>query len=352
MRIIIIGAGIIGAAIAHQLARTGADVLVMDAKGPASGATGASFGWINASFYLNEAHFQLRTEGIAAWHRLGLGDHVTWQGSLCWDEGDLPEQCNRLTAMGYAADLVDKARFQEMEPHVHAPEQALYFRTEGIAAPAETTATLLAHPRVRMMQGLQVVSLLTTGSTMRGVRTSAGDYEADRVIIAAGTGAPALLADIGHTLPLVPRPAVMMRTPPLPPTLAHVICAPGQELRQDGRGHLWAPTSPNHQSDTSVALSEAPEALADAAMHRVRALLGQDDIHWDRCMIGWRPMPEDGLPVIGQTGPEGLYLAVMHSGITLAAIVGELMSLQVMGAALSNAQADLLAPYGAERFSG
>jgi glycine/D-amino acid oxidase-like deaminating enzyme len=43
--------------------------------------------------------------------------------------------------------------------------------------------------------------------------------------------------------------------------------------------------------------------------------------------IGWRPMPEDGEPIIGaEPDVPGLYIAVLHSAITLAAAVGRLAS--------------------------
>ena len=66
MKVVIVGGGIIGAALARYLVGQGADVLVINAGG---GATAASFGWVNASFYLNEDRFRLRAEGIAAWRR-------------------------------------------------------------------------------------------------------------------------------------------------------------------------------------------------------------------------------------------------------------------------------------------
>ena len=80
MKVVIIGGGIIGAALAHNLLRAGADVTVI-AVG--IGATGASFGWINASFYLDAAHFRLRAAGLEAWRRLDLP--VNWSGALCWE---------------------------------------------------------------------------------------------------------------------------------------------------------------------------------------------------------------------------------------------------------------------------
>jgi glycine/D-amino acid oxidase-like deaminating enzyme len=68
MKVIVVGAGIIGAPIAWHLSQRGAEVVVID--GGAAGANSQSFGWINASFYADAAHHRLRVAGIAAYGRL------------------------------------------------------------------------------------------------------------------------------------------------------------------------------------------------------------------------------------------------------------------------------------------
>jgi glycine/D-amino acid oxidase-like deaminating enzyme len=64
--------------------------------------------------------------------------------------------------------------------------------------------------------------------------------------------------------------------------------------------------------------------------------------------VGLRPMPEDGKPVVG-FAPDlpGLYLATMHSGVTLAAAVGRFAAMEI----LDGARIELLEPYRAERFA-
>ena len=49
-RVVVIGAGIIGASIAYHLARRGAAVTLVERAHPAAEASGHSFAWINASF--------------------------------------------------------------------------------------------------------------------------------------------------------------------------------------------------------------------------------------------------------------------------------------------------------------
>ena len=63
--------------------------------------------------------------------------------------------------------------------------------------------------------------------------------------------------------------------------------------------------------------------------------------------VGYRPMPLDGYPVLGlsRTVPN-VYLAVTHSGVTLAPLVGEYTAIEI----LDGVSVDLLAPYRVERF--
>ena len=345
MHVVIIGGGSIGAAIAHRLGTTGARVTVIEG---AAGATPASFGWINASFYLNDDHFALRAASLDAWRR--LGGHVTWSGCLCWEEtgAAFDAQRDRLTALGYDVDEVSAAEFAALEPGITAPERALRFAQEGVAAPAEVAEALLSG--VRRITGVQVTGIATAGGSVTGVETQQGLIPADRVVVAAGTGSPAILDTVGGALPMLERPGAMLRTAPVPPVMRQILVTPGQEVRQDAAGHIWAPTAASHQSDETEEITTRPDLLADTALVRPQSLVPDHALSWDRVMLAARPVPKDGLPVIGACGPSGLFAAVMHSGVTLAAITAEMLAPQVMDKPLSNAQSALVAPFAADRF--
>ena len=56
-----------------------------------------------------------------------------------------------------------------------------------------------------------------------------------------------------------------------------------------------------------------------------------EDLKVERVSIGWRPLPRDGIPIIGRLeGLSDIYVAVMHSGVSLAAIVGKLVSEEIL----------------------
>lgn len=356
MQIAIVGAGIIGAAIARACALAGHEVIVLEAAGVAgTGATGQSFGWINASFHADEAHFRLRQAGMEAWRRVE-GVSVDWQGCLCWEHqgAALEAQGAQLEALGYPVQRLTGAQFGEMAPAIrHAPEEALFFESEGIADPTRIAQDLLAQAGAhgaRVMLGVTVQAVETFAGRVTGVRTGQGLLQADRVIVAGGTGAPDLLTPLDVTLPMLRRPGVMLRTNAQPRLLDYIMVSPDLEFRQDAVGHIWAPTSAGHQGDATDVVDTSLRDLAEGAFGRLARYLDVEGLHWQQVAMAYRPVPGDGLPVIGHVGPEGLYATVMHSGITLAAVTGEIVAAEIEEGPQSNRLGDLVAPYRPQRF--
>ena len=94
----------------------------------------------------------------------------------------------------------------------------------------------------------------------------------------------------------------------------------------------------------------------DPGLHHARALLAQAARSFpalggagvDRWWLAWRAMPADRLPIVGPLPWLGsLYLAVSHSGVTLAPALGRLVAKEV-----AEGTADgLLAPFRPGRFA-
>lgn len=351
MQIVVIGAGVIGASIAFQLARRGHGVTILDGQGIAAGASGRSFGWINASYFLDEAHYRLRLEGIAAHRRLCEtlpGCPTRWPGCLWFEETGAAQAAfaSELCALDYPVESWDSARIRRELPQLGTvPESALFLPGEGAVDPALLAARLIAASGARLWRGVAAEALVEAQGRVAGVLTGQGVLDADAVVVAAGTGAPALVEPLGVALPMLSRPGLILKTPPLPPVLPLVLWGPGGELRQDEAGRLVMPTAANHQGDAAETIAGLAGAHAEAAMARLRALLPEVQAEWDEVALAHRPVPGDGLPVIGQALP-GLWLAVMHSGATLAAITGELMAQEIEGG-----DSPLLAPFRPRRFS-
>ncbi len=350
--ILIIGAGIIGAAIAHRLAPK-THVMVLEAATPATLASGSSFGWINASFFHDPTHHRLRAEAIAAWARLGpIADAVQWTGTLWWEEtGEkFDAMAGTLWDLGYPVREVSPAEFRRLEPNIAPPpDRSLLFAAEGAVEASTQTTRLLsaaADHGAQLWTGTRITGFAQTDAGVIGVLTDQGPVFADHVILATGAATESLLSPLGIKLPMLRRPGVLLATQPLPPAIHHILVGQAGELRQAASGHLMIAAALSHQSDDSEALPATPGHLADNVLARLGPLLPDYDLRWTRVTQALRPMPADGLPAVGQVA-SGLTVAVMHSGVTLAALMGELVADEVLGQGPS----PWLAPYRPDRFA-
>ncbi|WP_342078766.1 FAD-dependent oxidoreductase [Yoonia sp. SS1-5] len=352
---IVVGAGIIGAATAFQLCKAGQRVIVISA-GQAD-ATSAAFGWINASFFINEDHHVLRVAGLAAWRRAmsDLPLSVDWQGCLCWDlpDAQMHKTYARLRAFNYPVELYDAAQIAALVPALrNGPGRALFFPREGAASSAEIAGQFLAAAQdmgARLIRNIRVTGIRMQAGRAVGVETTQGLIKADHVVIAAGTGTAAIAESIECHVPLVPRPAYILRTTPHAHLLQHILATPGGEIRQEPSGQFLLPVAVAHQADQSEVLAQDPVAAAEGALARLQThFAGLDDLAWAEIIRAERPVPADDLPIVGSVA-DGVYVAVMHSGITLGPIMGELISKDI-GGRLSNADQALLAPYRPDRF--
>lgn len=347
---LIIGAGITGAALAWQLSRREETVTIVSTHAEGGLASAASFGWLNASYFLSHPHYQLRHEGLAAHRRLTEalpGLPTSWQGCLWYEAtGEAQEEtASDLLALGYKVDRLTKAQIAKRLPALGPiPETALFFPKEGIADPAILARALIEASGAKVIRAT-VQSVTEKKGRATGVLTDLGPFKADRVILATGTGTPALLEPLGYTLPMLKRPGLMIATNPLPPLCPVVLATPDQEVRQDAEGRLHAPASAGRQSDHAEVLGSFPVVI-NATLIRLRALFPGHDIHFGHQAMAMRPVPGDGLPVLGQGPLPGLWVAVMHSGATLALVAAELLAAEITG----GPESPLLADFRPARF--
>lgn len=353
-KIAIVGAGLIGAALAFQLSRRGADVTVIDAGLPGQAASGRSFGWLNASFFADEAHFRLRLAGLEAWRRLKADVPelaLRWPGALWWEEqGEALHAMHRkLGALEYPVAHVSGDEIAKRLPDLASvPEEALLFPSEGAAETGEVVAQLLRGAQARgarVIAGLRAENIEEASGRVSGLRTNCGLITADQVVVCAGTGAADLLSPMGLKLPMLSRPGVMLQSRPLPAFMDQILATPHLEIRQDINGRLLFPTSPGHQGDSSEVVPDLLPLITDVEA-RLQALFPDLRPEWEQAFVSARPVPGDGMPAVGAIGPKGLTVAVMHSGATLAAIIAEIVAEEMH----DDLRAPMLKPYRPERF--
>jgi len=267
----------------------------------------------------------------------------------------------QLQSWGYPSRLVSREELQELEPSlsIGTVAAAEYSENEGQVEPQMVVDVCLNRLR-------ELEAFIVTGAEVVGVRkdsrnrvalvqTTAGDIEADIVVASAGTATTAVAAMAGVNVPQAESPGVVMRTSPVPSLLQNVpvVYAPPLEdgrreihLRQcpDGRFMIGEGDQESLAEDDSQA--HADDLLARACEH-LPGLAGTAAVP---VPVGWRPMPLDGYPVMG-FAPEApnLYVALTHSGVTLAPALSQLVALEIC----DDAQADaVLGPYRPERFAG
>jgi glycine/D-amino acid oxidase-like deaminating enzyme len=331
-RVVVVGAGIVGAAVAYESARAGAEVLLLDRSLPASGATQHSFAWIGGPSGADfpDASSGLRRRAMAEYRRLAdevPAVEVRWRGSLSWGD-DAPVGARPL---GPDEDLLDATQVGDLEPHLSVrPAQALHRTGDGAVDPVGVTDALVRAAQAggaRLLVGCTATALRVRDGRVDGVETSLGFSPSDTVVLAAGVDAPVLCAPLGFRLPVAPAPALLMRFTAPTGLVRTLVAAPDLEVREGAPGELLVAAAYGGQVGRRD-LDRAGQQL----LERLTATF--DDAREVRLVsvqVGARPMPADGLPLVGPVpGVQGAYVAVMHSAVTLAPAVGRLVAEEIV----------------------
>jgi glycine/D-amino acid oxidase-like deaminating enzyme len=355
-RIVIAGGGILGANIAHQLAKRGASVTLLDRAKPATGATANSFAWINAKKQPHP-YFTLSQMGIEAWRELhaeiGSELPVRWGGSLEWTNtaeraATQAETMRRFQAWGYPVHLIDEKRLRALEPNVRpgVVAGAMHAEIEGSADPVGATEVILAHAAkagAKIVYPAEVVGLDIRNGRLRAVRTNDGDIEAEVLVVACGVDTPRVAAMAGLTVQLTRSPGILYHTEPRPLAIERILLTPIGNVKQkpDGRIVTGLDFGPSPEEN---ATKEQGEAFLKKMSAILPSLAGASV---EKVTLGLRPLPKDSHPIVGfPEGRRDIYITVMHSGITLGPLVGRLASMEI----LDGVHVDPLAPYRLERF--
>jgi glycine/D-amino acid oxidase-like deaminating enzyme len=350
-QIIVVGAGVIGASIAWHLVSAGARVTVVDAGEPGGVATPCSFAWINASRNNPEPYWRLRMRSMAEWRRLAAavpGIQLAWAGALAWDMTGEDRQrfIREQGGWGYGIRPIDRAEAARLEPNLaDPPEQALHVAEEGMVEPAIAARSLLADAQRHGASVLQrgVNALRQRNGRVIGIDTASGVMDADEVVLAAGVETATLAASAGVSVPLVPSPGLLVHSRPHAPLLSGLVLSPALHMRQTVQGRIVSATDFGGNDP-----GPDPEGVAHQVFAKTKVMLrGAEGLSLEFHTVGWRPLPADRFPAIGRgKGVDGLYIAVMHSGITLAPAVGLFAAEEL----LRGRRDPLLAPYGVVRF--
>ncbi len=370
--VVVVGAGIIGASIAYQLTRRSIAVTVLDRSEPGSGASSHSFAWINATGKSPETYHEFNRRSMEMWGRfageLEADVGLTWGGYLQWEStpegaGILRARMAELQSWGYPCRMIEEKEIHDLEPGIVTGPvlAAAVNEVDGHVDPQKVVDACLrrateAGAIVRSNStatGFSTVENSDGETLVEGVHTDLGEVPCDVVVLAAGVETTALAAMAGIFMPQEYSPGVVVRTDPQPPLLrtVSVLYAPQVDsgrpeihLRQmaDGVVQIGEGTQESLNRDDSQ--GHADDLLARATNY-LPALSGARVFP---VPVGVRPMPTDGFPAIGfPSSAPNVYIALMHSGVTLAPLAAELAAREIV----DGARVEELRPYRPDRFS-
>lgn len=364
MRIIVIGAGAVGAACALALTEAGAEVIVLDRTGVAGETSSRCEGNILVSDKEPGAEALMAIEANRAWRELAErldDDRVPGQPATEFEAKGgivvafaggadaLEEFAAAQRGIGIRADVLDEHQLRAAEPHLSADVAlGVHYPDDAQVQPSLAAQAMLARARHlgARLSICEVTSGIVDGGRVRGVQTTAGHIDADVVVNCAGPWAGDAAALFGSDLDIRPRRGTILVTAPMPQRVFHKVYD-ADYVGAVGSGDAALQTSTVVESTPGgtvligssrerVGFSEDGllEPLAEIADKATRLFPFLRDTMLLRTYFGFRPYAPDHLPAIGADARiDGLFHAAGHegAGIGLAPTTGALIAHAVLG---------------------
>ncbi len=366
-KIVIVGAGVIGACLAYHLSLRPRNVItVLERDIPGAGASGHSFAWVNAFGKDPRDYHTLNRRSLDIWYRLAhqldkdIGIH--YGGEMRWENraeraAQLEQRIRQLQTWGYPCRLISRKEMLALEPNLlpvrveaasHS-EADIHVETDKFISVCLERAQ--EHGAI-VQSKTSVTDFVTHNGKVAAVKTPDAEYSCDTVVLASGVQTTELASLLDIHIPQQKSPGIVIQTSPCAPILTNVavIHAPPTNenyqhlhLRQltDGTLRIGQGTQEGINRDDS---QEHADGLLAQAKAYLPAIADAEAIPTP---VGYRPMPLDGFPILGFTeAVPNLYIALMHSGVTLAPLVGEMVTLEI----IDGARVEWFNSYRLERF--
>ncbi len=330
--VLIIGAGIIGSALAESCALRGLSVMVLEQDIPAAGATSAGMGHL-VVLDDNPAELALSRDGLQRWRaRLpNLPDGVEYHacGTL-WiarNAAEMDEAERKL--VNYAdqrihSELIGAEKLRQLEPQLASGlAGALLVPGEAVIYPPAACAWLLNNAQTAgatFCRKARVVHISDDGD----VQLADGSrLRANRIVVAAGCQSVQLIPG----LPLVPRKGQLVITERYPNYIHHQLVELGyvQSAHKMHGDSVAFNVQPRKTGQLLIGSSRqfddtSPEInweLLSSMLNRAFAYLpGLKELQGLRSWCGFRPATPDKLPLLGKAaGCERIWLATGHEGL-------------------------------------
>lgn len=365
--VVIVGAGVIGSALARELAGAGLQVVVVERHRPGVGASGAAAGILSPQAEADgpSALLDLCLESRALFPRLledlrsetSIDVPYRTSGTLFIAQNDeeearLEKRYAWQTGVGLPVERISGGRVETLEPALAAGLRiALRFPYDHQIDNVELTRALVLAAEKRGVQfrtGVEVSGLATEGNRVTGVALGPGRIYTSHVVVCAGAWS-GLLDTGGPRLPIVPIRGQLVALEGAGLRLDRVIYTERGYLVPRADGRILVGSTMETAGFDATTTAGGIRTLLDLALTIVPKLeKGRITGLW----AGLRPATEDGLPILGPAGPpwpEGLFFATGHfrNGILLAPLTARLLT-----EALTVAKTSIpLGPFLAARFA-
>jgi glycine/D-amino acid oxidase-like deaminating enzyme len=356
--VVVLGAGMIGAACAAELVLAGFDVVVVDRGGAAAATTSHGEGNVLVSDKGPGPELQLAQLSRRLWPEVLAGiaertassgrrpDPAEWEPKGGIVVATTPGGAEALLLFaaaqrlaGVRAEPMDSSALLEAEPFLTRDHTAaMHYPDDAQVQPAGAATALLSDALAAgavLRTGCEVLGGVVRGGRLTAVRTSEGLLAGDVFVNAAGPWSGELAARLGAPVDIRPRRGEVLVTTPLPPTVFHkVYDADYVGAVGSGAGDLQTSAVVESTSAGSLLLGSSrrrvgfddrtrPEVLAAVAAKALRLFPSLAGVPVMRAYGGFRPYVPDHLPVIGPDPRlAGLWHAGGHEGAGIGLSVG------------------------------
>jgi len=361
---IVIGAGTVGAAIAYGLARRRQRVLVLDGDDGDYRAARANFGlvWLQGKGMNMPAYQEWTRRSVDLWSNFnrelsaltGIDLQYEKNGGLafCLGEDELERRhtfLKRLHEQQGRGDpdfeMLDRVSLERLFPQVRFGSEvsgASLGRHDGHVNPLKLLAAL--HSGITVQGGVLCsrsrVRKISPGMQGFTIETQKERYFTPRLVIAAGLGSAALAEQVDLQVPLRPQRGQVLVTERIAPLLP----LPASGLRQTREGTIMIGAT---QEEVGFDTSTTGKAAAYLSRKTVRLVPALADLTLVRQWAGLRVMTPDGYPIYAESPTyPGAFVALCHSGVTLAPIHAETIAAAIVTGELP----PVLAPFHHRRF--
>ena len=334
---VVVGAGIIGCSIAYELSKRGIKVTLIDKNAPGSACSGSSFSWINATYPKKPYSYNLFSQlGINAFHIIQneLTLDIKWNGSLEWsskieDQEKLIQSVNELQSYPKytPTSIIGYKKAKKWEPYINfkGNENIIFSKADGAIDPKDAIAKMIGAIKKNggsVLYPCKFEKIMESNDSFSKIKTSMGILKSQNIIFCNGI-------DIDNSFNInflkKPRPGVIIKTKPKKNLINSVVYGPKIHVHQQSNGQIII-----GEQITAPVKENSKNHLKRINKHFKNMVRDASDLNPSEVLIGWRPIPKDDLPIIGRFKNKSVYIAVMHSGISLAAIVGNLVSQEIV----------------------